>query len=80
MEINETLSTNLQLTQLLEIKDEYIKRLKTNSSNRTAALYKLREKIIQELDMSVKKLKKKQMSKTYYDAMVFIDDELNKLP
>ena len=80
MEINETLSTNLQLTQLREIKDQYIERLKTNSSNRTAALYKLRKKVIQELDTSLEKLKKKQISKTYYDAMVFIDDELNKLP
>lgn len=79
MEIDETLTTNLQLTQLLEVKDKRIKRITKDYSNTLADIYKLRKKVMDEMNTSYHKQKQKDWNKTYYDAMVFMDDELAKI-
>tara|TARA_R100001443_G_scaffold3461_1_gene10848 strand:- start:9008 stop:9283 length:276 start_codon:yes stop_codon:yes gene_type:complete len=83
MAINETLSTNLQLAELLVLKDKYIKTLKHEIKDKKDFTKKMNKSIYQLKREIVGKMKKdfhaNKKHTSFYDALSYVEIELAQL-
>jgi molecular chaperone DnaK (HSP70) len=83
MAISKTLSTNLQLAELLVLKDEYIETLKHEIKDKKAltremhkSTYQLKDKILEKMKEDYHANKKHT---SFYDALSYVEIKLAEL-
>jgi hypothetical protein len=83
MAINKTLSTNLQLAELLVLKDKYIKTLKHEIKDKKAlteemhiSIYQLKEEVTDKMQEDYQHNEKHT---SFYEAMSYVEIKLAKL-